>query len=253
MADTFTGGAIGLDDEQDAAGRPPFPFRFDHTSPEAVEAARRATAHLVTRVSAETKAALRALISKGITDGIHPRKLTRLISDSIGLNAPQAVALANYRLRLEAEGALTAATLDKAVSKYGARLLAQRKLMIARTETMRALNLGKIEAGQQAIRDGWLDPGVGKRWTAAPEELEPPRCDECADLDGEVVPLDARFSSGDVGPPAHPYCRCSLDILPADTWDVTEPPEDPEIRETMSPWSRLVRYIGRLFGGKDFA
>jgi hypothetical protein len=31
-----------------------------------------------------------------------------------------------------------------------------------------------------------------------------------------------------------------------------DPPEDPEVKETMSPWSRLVRYIGRLFGGKDW-
>ena len=191
----------------------PIGFRFDYRSPQAIVAAERSAALLVTQVTAETRAALKALVVKGLKDGITPAKLARLIQDSVGLNTPQAAALLNYRVALEAEGALSALRLEAAVERYREKLLRQRKYMIARTETMRVLNAGKLEAARQAERDGWIT-GSTKEWAAAPEELVPPVCDECHDLDGDTVGLDSAFSSGDDAPPAHPYCRCSIKIHP---------------------------------------
>lgn len=54
---------------------------------------------------------------------------------------------------------------------------------------------------------GWKESGVvaGKEWKTGGGA-----CDECEDLDGEVVDIDDEFPEGD--PPLHPNCRC--DVLP---------------------------------------
>jgi hypothetical protein len=45
-----------------------------------------------------------------------------------------------------------------------------------------------------------------RRWSG--RHLDP--CDECAENDGEVVPIGGTFPSGDDQPPVHPHCRCAL-------------------------------------------
>lgn len=192
----------------------PITFRFDYRDPAAIAAAERAAAALVTRVTLETRLALRAMVVKGLKDGIPPAKLARLIQDSVGLNAPQATALMNYRANLEEAGGLSATRLESVVEKYRQQLLRARKYMIARTETMRVLNAGKLDAALQAQAKGLLSADTTKEWVTAPEELDPPVCDKCVPLDGERVLLDAPFSSGESSPPAHPHCRCTLKIHP---------------------------------------
>lgn len=227
MVTDYIGGAIGLADDEPAISRPPFTFRFDYRNPDAIAAAERAAAMLVTRVSEEMRQALRALIVRGIREGVPPAKLARMITDAIGLNAQQAAALMNYRAALEAEEGLSPVTLERQVVKYRDQLLRKRKQMIARTETMRSVNSGKLESAMQAQSHGWLGSEAVKRWTAAPEELMPPRCEVCAALDGMELPLHAAFPLGRetapsssssvtavLAPPAHPHCRCTLKILP---------------------------------------
>lgn len=75
-----------------------------------------------------------------------------------------------------------------------------RALMIARTETAFADVAGNLI--------GWQESGVveSKEWIVAQDN----ECDACAELAGEIVPLDEEFPEGD--PPLHPNCRC--DVLP---------------------------------------
>ncbi|GHH09331.1 hypothetical protein GCM10008023_05880 [Sphingomonas glacialis] len=78
---------------------------------------------------------------------------------------------------------------------------------IARTETAKAQVAGTVA--------GWKASGVvaGKQFAAAPD-----CCDECQELDGEIVGLDEEFAEGD--PPVHPQCRCGiLAVLPEDMPD----------------------------------
>jgi SPP1 gp7 family putative phage head morphogenesis protein len=69
---------------------------------------------------------------------------------------------------------------------------------IARTESAFADTHGNIE--------GWKASGVveSKQFLAAPD-----CCDECQEIDGEVVGLDDTFSDGSDGSPLHPRCRCA--------------------------------------------
>lgn len=72
---------------------------------------------------------------------------------------------------------------------------------IARTETAFADVQGNLI--------GWEESGVveGKEWIVGDG-----CCDECEELNGEVVALDEEFSNGSDAAPAHPDCRC--DVLP---------------------------------------
>lgn len=75
--------------------------------------------------------------------------------------------------------------------------------MIARTETANADVQGQIA--------GWRESGVvgGLQWLAAPD-----CCDECQEIDGDVVSIDEGFPDGD--PPLHPNCRCSISAVLTD-------------------------------------
>lgn len=79
----------------------------------------------------------------------------------------------------------------------------ERATVIARTETAKADVQGSIA--------GWKASGLvaGKQFDAAPD-----CCDECQEVDGEIVSLDEEFSQGD--PPLHPQCRCSASPILTD-------------------------------------
>lgn len=85
-----------------------------------------------------------------------------------------------------------------------------RSQMIAVTEM--------ADAFSRSALDSMSSFGVGfKRWVVAPD-----CCDECLDIDDEVVAVDEQFSAGVMQPPLHPNCRCA--IVPArdpDGADVT--------------------------------
>lgn len=81
---------------------------------------------------------------------------------------------------------------------------------IARAETMLAANVGQRMAWGQAIDDGDL-PGNSRRvWIATGDDRV---CDECDELDGEVIDFEGEYSNGTDGPPAHPLCRCTEGIV----------------------------------------
>lgn len=81
-----------------------------------------------------------------------------------------------------------------------------RALNIARTETAFARNRGGLIGAKAsgAVR--------GKRWVTSEDACE--ACEENA-AQG-VVGLEEEFPSGDIAPPGHPSCRCSLDYELAD-------------------------------------
>ncbi|MDL2342321.1 MAG: hypothetical protein QFB87_04570 [Patescibacteria group bacterium] len=92
---------------------------------------------------------------------------------------------------------------------------ATRAEMIADTETNGMLNRGQFAAMKES--------GVQmKAWLA----LGPNPCEiTCLSNSGDdYIPMDSMFGSGDLMPPGHPRCECSLDymnldISPADVWE----------------------------------
>lgn len=98
---------------------------------------------------------------------------------------------------------------------------AERAMVIARTETIRASNAGTL--------DGFKSSGVvlKKEWTTAEDDLVSEDCQENGDQG--PIDLDESFASGDDAPPAHPNCRCS--IVGLTELDTVEEPVAPEEQE----------------------
>jgi SPP1 gp7 family putative phage head morphogenesis protein len=180
-------------------------FRFDGRNVDATEHAELYAARYVTRVSEETKQAIRTLVVRGFRDGVTPYETAKLIRSVVGLDSPRAAALASYYQRLKESGT-DADTAQRLADKYGAKLLKDRALTIARTETMGALNLGSLEQARQRTAAGVLR-NTQKTWSITPDEKT---CRVCRPLAGKTVPLEAQFPGGVMAPPRHPRCRCSL-------------------------------------------
>jgi len=83
----------------------------------------------------------------------------------------------------------------------------RRAELIARTETLRASNEAALETYRQS---GVVEKKI---WITYVDEKT---CDECLELDGEVVDLDEDFSGGIDAAPRHPRCRCSCGPLVED-------------------------------------
>jgi len=87
-------------------------------------------------------------------------------------------------------------------SRFDAERLVRTEIVHASNEIVDdTLERENDRAGDDEERGGWL-----KKWDASMDGIV---CDECADMDGEVVEAGAMFSCGLYGPPLHPNCRCS--------------------------------------------
>lgn len=116
---------------------------------------------------------------------------------------------------METKTPLKPEQIDKMVERYQERLIQNRARTIARTESLRATNVGVAEAWRQAIDEGKFDGSrVRKRWVLAKDERT---CAECQGIfkaqPKRGIPLDALFENpqgrGPLKlPPAHPSCRC---------------------------------------------
>lgn len=182
-------------------------IKFNDKAERAVKAAEEAAAKMVTEITAETEAALRATIVKSMASGSTVYDTAKNVKKLIGLTTAQASAAENYRDKLDDAGSLTATQIDKEVESYADELLTARSENIARTEVMDALNAGQSESFTQAQADGFLNEDATKEWIVTDDDK---LCPECAEMDGKTVPVTEEFPEGD--PPLHPNCRCTIAI-----------------------------------------
>lgn len=113
---------------------------------------------------------------------------------------------------------LSKAQIDQMVDAYARRWLKYRAETIARTESLRAANVGAREGWRQAIERGAIDAQlVRRRWLTAQDERvrlshRPiPRMNPGPE--GFGIGFDQPFATPDgqtMGPPHGPNCRCTL-------------------------------------------
>ena len=179
---------------------------------------------------------LKVILTKTLTDALEAGgELTELDTKiDIGWTAQMPTAsefMRKYTLKLA--GALTDVTIDRVKNSLATsfdlgegqaeavkRLLdviddPRRAATIAHTEAVRAFAGGRLGVAAEIGADR-------KRWDATVGA-----CEICAPMDGEVVGLDESFSSGDDAPPAHPNCRCLVNILMPEEGMQAEPWDDP--------------------------
>jgi len=99
-------------------------------------------------------------------------------------------------------------TLRADVDQVFADAVETRAEMTATTEIASAFNSGAEALMTTAKNDG---AQIEKLWSA-----EPDACDDCQEnADQDWIDDDEMFASGDDAPPAHPFCRCSLELRTA--------------------------------------
>lgn len=197
---------------------------FDATNPRVLSYIRLKTAERVTLVSNETKDAIRDVVARALREELPTVEVHRAIKAVIGLNRRQGIALDNYTKAQRATDA-PKSVVNGRIDRFRDEQLKFRANMIARTETMDAVNQGHLEGQRQARDLGWFGNKNGyKEWVTAPEDGR--LCPTCREMSGEKVPLDSQFNvtlysesksgglkaKGSVKvdtPPVHPHCRCT--------------------------------------------
>jgi len=186
-----------------------FSMDFEAVNPMAVQAARNQSALMVSRVTEQTRMAIRTIIGTSIESGITARESARLVRTIVGLGESQALAVANYRTRLLKAGG----TIEKsaaAVERYANKLLRQRSEMIARTELIDSLSAGQHAAWARAQSRGLLNSGAQMEWLVTPDDR---LCAVCQSMSGKRAPVGGAFETPfgpKRGPTLHPHCRCVL-------------------------------------------
>jgi len=193
---------------------------FDLTNPRSIEFIRQYKFDLIQQVSRKTKEGVQAIVKNAFEVGGHPYEQARKIRETVGLLPRQAAAVENYRELLIGEGR-TAAQVERMTAKYYQRQLNYRAKNIARTETVRASNMGQQTVWRQAIQDGLLPRDAKRVWIVTDDDR---LCPYCEPLDGAIAGMEEDFTSTVKGPrgggatytaltpPLHPSCRCGLGI-----------------------------------------
>lgn len=195
---------------------------FDRANPHAIRFASTQSAALVTAITEQTRRAIQRAVTRGVAGHLDPAGVERLIRDVIGLNDRQAAAILNLRRNLEAAG-MSPLRIRAQVARARAKALRFRAEMIARTETMRSVNMGQL-ALWLAARDAGMfsTTQVTRRWVVTPDDR---LCPFCAAMEGRTAAFDEQFRSVPIGrkrgigfrtfpdvltPPLHPLCRCTM-------------------------------------------
>ena len=185
--------------------RPLLPLSFDIHDPRFELAVEQAGARAIHEVSLETQRAVREIVSTAYRNGWHPYEFAPQIKQSVGLNDRLARAVTNF-YRAQLEGGANARQALARTNRYAERLRNYRARMIARTETMRAANISRLEGYEQAARKGLFDTRTAVlEWMT---HIDDRTCSYCLEMAGEQVPFGQEFPDGE--PPVHPHCRCVI-------------------------------------------
>lgn len=221
-----------------------FGLKFDRVNPAAVSFINRYAFDLIQGINMQQRAGIQKVILDAFKQGGHPREQAKEIVQHIGLLPRQRAALQRRSAQLKAAALKRARPKDfvtggarewwkldpsqkqkvfDQINRYSDKLLKQRALTIARTETIRASNMGQLEAWKESARQGLIDPANTVRvWITTKDDRT---CEFCRPLNGQVVAFEAgewtstiKRSDGSVvsytalTPPLHPNCRCAMGL-----------------------------------------
>lgn len=195
--------------------------RLDVQSPYVHQTALTLSGNLIRQINEQTKESVRRIIYESIRDGVPPRQSANLIRGIVGLTSRQSGSVMNL-WRTMADAGNPNAELN--AMRYGEKLLRDRAVNIARTETMFSANKGQQLAWREMVNSQLIDTTrFQQKWMVTPDDR---LCDRCAPMDNKLVPLDGHFEETERGvlpsarisvagttvenPPLHPQCRCTL-------------------------------------------
>jgi len=202
--------------------------KFDLTDPRAIGWAQVRSGSTIRQVNEYSRQAVSKIIQDGLRSNLDPDQVRESIKRVVGLDSRQATALENFYNKTVEDGTLKGLSFKAAVdraeklgTKYRDRLWGQRAERIARTELAEAANQGRFLSWMEADQQGLIAPNSKKRWLTAADERT---CEICSALNGQIVGWEEQFSIGKLMPTAHPNCRCTALLIPAEPSAVVQQP-----------------------------
>lgn len=191
-------------------------MRMDIANPNLKNYIRTRADKIVDNVSMDGRRVIDRAVSDSFSKALTPREVAQTVREHIGLNERQSVALMNYQTKLmdRIRDPYTPEKIDQLVSSYADRLLDQRAMTIAATETRTASNYAQLSVWQQAAEDKLFDIKTAKkRWI-----VDGNPCEICEEMDGVEVDLDdswdvGEYGSVDVPNEVHPNCMCGMELI----------------------------------------
>ena len=238
---------------------------FMTTNQESVDWSKRYGSKKIVQISNETRRTIRQMISQAFVDGIPPAKAAQAIRKEIGLTRFQANAVRNLAQEMQdrqrglvrrggkqfgprvPKGGYSSVQIQAATKRYGERLLRERALTIARTETIAAANEGQRRLWLEGRKNGSIPSFLVKEWIVTPDDA---LCPVCRGMIGQQRELDKQFNTGRFGPvqrpPAHPKCRCAMGLAKRKKAKTTKPqPLSVGDRLAKSPISKSTKLSGK--------
>ena len=217
---------------------------FRLTNPRTMEFLNRYEMGLIRQMTDESLANVRRVITGGVDSGRNPRDIARDVRAHIGLTRRQSQIVQNYRANLQSLDAralgrelrdrrydktvqraiaagepLKPEKIEQLVQAYERRWLKHRAETIARTEALRALNIGNHEGWSQAAESGQFpEDKIVRKWVFTHDSRTRDWHRNIPALNPGGVGLKEPFKS-DLGPILHPgdpsappantiNCRC---------------------------------------------
>jgi hypothetical protein len=170
------------------------------TREEVLQIASEKAALLVTRVSDEMRDQIANIIATGLEEQMGTEGTAKLLRDGLGLDKNREAALEKFIEEAQKNG-LTGQALEDAIAAKRQELINDRARTIATTEMASAMEEGAYVLAQER-------GNTHKVWIAGGS---PALCDDCLENQAQgAIPIDEEFQSGDLVPPAHPNCYCSV-------------------------------------------
>lgn len=150
-----------------------------------------------------TRQSIRDIVRSGFEESRTIPQMARDIRQFVGLTSKQHGAVLRYRQGL-VEAGLKQDRINDLVQRRTARMLRQRTLNIARTESITAANAGQQEVWREARRQGlWNDARMRRFWLTTPDDRLCSVCLQIPGMNPDGVRLDEPFQTP-VGPRDYP-------------------------------------------------
>lgn len=240
-------GKSAADVMSDMPGLRGIKFSFGVTNPQTIAQLQTYEFGLIRQLTATARASVAQAVRIGVAAGRNPLDTARDIRAAIGLTDRQTQAVANFRRALEEapteamnralrdkrfdpsiasairSGAkIPQAKIDVMVERYHARYLKYRSEVIGRTESIRAVNVGNVEAWRQQIRARKIRAGsVTKRWIYTRDDKTRHAHRTIPALNRDDPDIEGKFKSeygpiaypGDPEAPAKMVCNCRCTVV----------------------------------------
>lgn len=165
---------------------------------------------ILTTLTSQEVEAVRQLLETSFSQGIAPLEIAAQIKNAIGLTPEYLQAISRYSRNLTVPDARR----ELLTERYRNKLLRYRAETIARTETIRAANIGQLRSWRTAADQGLLPANRTRRlWIITPDDK---LCGRCLSLRDTTTTLSGVYRVGSLyvtTPPAHPRCRCAMGLV----------------------------------------